>query len=76
MTEIGAGSGGDRFYAPRKKVYPQAVHGRYRRIKWALMVVALLTYYLTPFIRWNRGEHLPNQAVLIDMPARRSTSSS
>ena len=43
VTEIGAGSGGDRFYAPRKKVYPQAVHGRYRRIKWALMVVALLT---------------------------------
>ena len=71
MTDTKAGVAGDKFYAPRKKVYPQAVNGRYRRIKWALMIVALLTYYLTPFIRWNRGEHLPNQAVLIDMPARR-----
>ena len=64
-------SEGHSFYAARKKVYPQAVHGRFRRIKWALMAVAMFTYYLTPFIRWNRGEHLPNQAVLIDMPARR-----
>ena len=71
MTDTKAGVAGDKFYAPRKKVYPQAVNGRYRRIKWALMIVALSTYYVTPFIRWNRGEHLPNQAVLIDMPARR-----
>lgn len=58
-------------YAARKKVYPQAVHGRYRRIKWALLIFALGVYYLLPFVRWNRGPGLPDQAVLIDLPHRR-----
>ena len=25
-------------YEPRKKVYPQAVHGRFRRSKWTILV--------------------------------------
>ena len=58
-------------YAPRKKVYPQAVHGRFRRIKWTLLVVGLAVYYLLPFVRWDRGPGLPNQAVLLDLPHRR-----
>ena len=58
-------------YAPRKKVYPQAVHGRFRRIKWTLLVITLAIYYLLPFVRWDRGPGLPNQAVLIDLPHRR-----
>jgi len=58
-------------YASRKKVYPQATHGRFRNIKWALLCVALSVYYLLPFVRWDRGPNLPNQAVLVDMPHRR-----
>jgi ferredoxin len=58
-------------YAPRKKVYPQAVHGRFRRIKWTLLVVGLAVYYLLPFVRWDRGPGMPNQAVLLDLPHRR-----
>ncbi|MGP9812473.1 cytochrome c oxidase accessory protein CcoG [Rhodopseudomonas sp. NSM] len=58
-------------YAPRKKVYPQAVHGRFRRIKWTLLAITLSIYYFTPFLRWDRGPGLPDQAVLIDIPARR-----
>jgi cytochrome c oxidase accessory protein FixG len=58
-------------YAPRKKVYPQAVHGRFRRIKWAILAVTLGIYYLLPFVRWDRGPGLPNQAVLVDLPHRR-----
>jgi cytochrome c oxidase accessory protein FixG len=58
-------------YAARKKVYPQAVHGRFRRIKWAILTVTLAIYYLTPFLRWDRGPGLPNQAVLVDLPHRR-----
>jgi polyferredoxin len=42
-------------YAARKKVYPQAVHGRFRRIKWGILAVALGIYYLLPFVRWDRG---------------------
>ncbi len=58
-------------YEARKKVYPQAVHGRFRRIKWAILGAVLAVYYLLPFVRWNRGPGLPNQAVLIDFPHRR-----
>ena len=58
-------------YAARKKVYPQSVHGTFRRIKWALMAVCLGVYYFLPFVRWNRGLAAPSQAVLIDFPNRR-----
>ena len=58
-------------YEARKKIYPQAVHGRFRRIKWAILALTLATYYLLPFARWDRGPGLPNQAVLVDLPQRR-----
>jgi len=58
-------------YKPHEKVYPQKVSGTYRRIKWIVLFVTLGVYYLTPFIRWDRGPDAPNQAVLIDFPARR-----
>ena len=58
-------------YAARKKVYPQAVSGTYRRIKWIVLILTLGLYYLLPFVRWDRGPNLPDQAVLVDMPGRR-----
>jgi len=58
-------------YEKRRKVYPQSVHGAFRRIKWAILCVTLGTYYLLPFVRWNRGPGLPDQAVLVDLPHRR-----
>jgi len=58
-------------YAPRRKIYPQGVHGTFRRIKWAVLLVTLGIYYMLPFVRWDRGPNAPDQAVLIDFPARR-----
>ncbi|TMJ02067.1 MAG: cytochrome c oxidase accessory protein CcoG [Alphaproteobacteria bacterium] len=58
-------------YEARRKIYPQRVHGTYRRIKWAVLFVTLGIYYLTPFLRWDRGPNAPGQAVLIDLPNRR-----
>ena len=58
-------------YAPRRKIYPQSVHGTFRRIKWAILVVTLGIYYLLPFVRWDRGPNAPDQAVLIDFATRR-----
>ncbi len=54
-------------YEARRKIYPQRVHGLYRRIKWAILCVTLGIYYLTPFLRWDRGPNAPGQAVLIDL---------
>jgi cytochrome c oxidase accessory protein FixG len=58
-------------YEGSKKVYPQAVHGPFRNIKWGLMAFCLAVYYLMPFLRWDRGPNLPHQAVLLDLPGRR-----
>ena len=59
------------FYQPRQRIYSQSVHGTFRRIKWIVLVITLGIYYLTPFIRWDRGPGAPDQAVLIDLPSRR-----
>jgi len=58
-------------YASRVKVYPKEAHGRFRTVKWIVMAVTLGIYYLVPWIRWDRGPYLPDQAVLIDFPSRR-----
>ena len=72
VTEIEADPGGDGpLYAPAKRVYPQSVQGTYRRIKWILLVVTLGIYYGLPFVHWDRGPNAPDQAVLVDFPARR-----
>ena len=58
-------------YEGRKGVYPKAVDGFFRRLKWAIMAVTLAIYYITPWIRWDRGPYAPNQAVLVDLATRR-----
>ena len=58
-------------YESRRKIYPQSVHGTFRKIKWALLLATLGVYYLLPFVRWDRGPHAPDQAVLVDFAGRR-----
>lgn len=58
-------------YVSAKKVYPQRVTGFYRRIKWGVLAVCLGIYYFLPFVRWDRGPNLPDQAVLLDLANRR-----
>ncbi|MEM7444159.1 MAG: cytochrome c oxidase accessory protein CcoG, partial [Pseudomonadota bacterium] len=59
-------------FAGRVKVYPKKVAGVVRRYKWAALIGLLAIYYLAPWIRWNRGPGIPDQAILIDMPNRRA----
>ncbi|MFZ5670750.1 MAG: cytochrome c oxidase accessory protein CcoG [Pseudomonadota bacterium] len=66
-----AGGGGGGLYKPRTPIYPKLVHGRWRTIKWALLIVTLAVYYVTPWIRWERPGALPDQAVLVDFTGRR-----
>lgn len=58
-------------YAAREPVFPRRVSGRFRSLKWWLMGFTLGIYYLTPWIRWDRGPNLPDQAVLLDLAGRR-----
>jgi cytochrome c oxidase accessory protein FixG len=58
-------------YATRIKVYPRAVTGTWRRVKWLALVLLLGIYYLVPWLRWDRGPGAPDQAILIDLDGRR-----
>jgi len=58
-------------YAAREPVFPRRVCGPFRTLKWWIMGVTLAVYYLTPWIRWDRGPNLPDQAVLVDLAGRR-----
>lgn len=58
-------------YVTRIKVYPRAVSGLWRRVKWMVLVLLLGIYYLVPWIRWDRGPGAPDQAILIDLDGRR-----
>jgi len=62
---------GGRFFEARRKIFPKAVDGSFRRLKWAVMAVTLAIYYVTPWLRWDRGPYAPDQAVLVDLAHRR-----
>ena len=73
-TEAAVELSGDdegQLYVARRKIYPQSVQGRYRTVKWIVFFVTLGIYYALPFVRWNRGPYVPDQAVLVDFPGRR-----
>ncbi|MER9851434.1 cytochrome c oxidase accessory protein CcoG [Mesorhizobium sp. M0106] len=58
-------------YAARKKIFPKRASGSFRRFKWLVMAITLGIYYLTPWLRWDRGPFAPDQAVLLDLANRR-----
>lgn len=61
----------EQLYAAREPIFPKKVYGNFRNLKWVIMIVTLGIYYVTPWIRWDRGPSLPDQAVLLDMANRR-----
>lgn len=62
-----------QFFAEQRRIYPKFVKdGRFRNLKWLAMLVTLAIYYLVPFIRWDRGPYMPDQAVLIDLTHARA----
>ncbi len=53
-------------YKKREQIYPKLARGLFRNVKWAAMIVLLTIYYVTPWLRWDRGVGRPDQAVLVD----------
>ncbi|GAM04426.1 cytochrome c oxidase accessory protein CcoG [Novosphingobium sp. MBES04] len=58
-------------YAKHEPVFNRRIDGKFRRIKWAIMATCLAIYWVTPWLRWDRGPYAPDQAVLIDLEHRR-----
>ncbi|WP_010234526.1 MULTISPECIES: cytochrome c oxidase accessory protein CcoG [Sphingomonadales] len=61
----------EKLYEKRKAVHNKRIDGPFRRFKWFVMFVTLAIYYVTPWIRWDRGPFAPDQAVLVDLANRR-----
>ena len=60
-----------KLYQARIKIFPKRTWGTFRKLKWWIMAVTLGIYWVTPWIRWDRGPNAPDQAVLIDLANRR-----
>ncbi len=58
-------------YKKREPIFPKRVYGTFRNAKWAIMAITLGIYYLLPWVRWDRGPGVPDQAVLVDFGAPR-----
>ncbi|SDW20596.1 cytochrome c oxidase accessory protein CcoG [Roseicitreum antarcticum] len=58
-------------YQKREPIFPRRVKGSFRTMKWWLLAAMLGVYYITPWIRWDRGPEMPDQAVLLDLASRR-----
>ncbi len=58
-------------YKARVPIYPKRVHGKFRKLKWVVLLLTLGAYYILPWIRWPRAPHEPDQAILIDFAGRR-----
>ncbi|MEO0622115.1 MAG: cytochrome c oxidase accessory protein CcoG [Pseudomonadota bacterium] len=71
MSQSDTTGSAEPLYTSREPIFPKSVTGQFRRLKWAIMAVTLAVYYLTPWIRWDRGPHMPDQAVLVDLANRR-----
>lgn len=54
------------------KVYVQSISGKYRSIKNSVNYALLFIYSFGSWLRWNREQGLPNQAIMIDLPARKA----
>lgn len=61
-----------QYFAKQKRIYPKRTSGRFRNLKWLAMLITLGIYYFAPFLRWDRGPNAPDQAILIDLPARKA----
>ena len=43
------------------RIHPKRAQRPFRRLKWVVMAVTLAIYYLTPWIRWDRGPARPTR---------------
>ena len=65
-----ADAGTEALYHHRIPIYPRSVKGRFRNLKWGILVLAYSVYFLLPWLRWERNVG-PDQAVLFDIVGRK-----
>ncbi|MFP4132044.1 MAG: cytochrome c oxidase accessory protein CcoG, partial [Thiohalospira sp.] len=56
-------------YQARIPIHPRSVKGRFRNLKWGILILAYGVYFLLPWLRWDRTTG-PSQAIQFDIPGR------
>lgn len=56
------------YFLAKKRLYPQLAKGRFRKIKNYLNLVFLSIYSFSSLLRFDRGDSVTNQAIMIDIP--------
>jgi len=56
-------------FEERIPIYPRSVKGRFRTIKWSILILAYGVYFILPWVRWPR-ESTVDQAVMFDIQDR------
>lgn len=59
-----------KLYEPKPTIIPRSVQGAFRKLKWAILLLAYGVYFFVPWLRWSR-EAGPEQAVLFDLEGRK-----
>lgn len=60
----------EQFVESKPSIQPRSIEGRFRNLKTGIIVLAYFTFFILPWLRWERAVG-PNQAVLFDIPGRR-----
>lgn len=60
-----------KLFEARKRLFPQSVKGRFRKLKNILNFIFLSIYLFSPFLRYDRGVSAPDQAILIDFSSNK-----
>lgn len=53
-------------YQDRIPIFPRSVKGFYRNLKYVILLIAYGTYFLLPWLPWQRANE-PNQTILFDI---------
>jgi cytochrome c oxidase accessory protein FixG len=56
-------------FEERIPIYPRSVQGRFRTMKWLILVLAYGIYFILPWVRWQRESGV-DQAVMFDIHDR------
>jgi cytochrome c oxidase accessory protein FixG len=59
----------EHLYQERIPIFPRSVKGRFRTLKWGVLILAYGVYFLLPWLRWERPVG-PNQAIIFDLEGR------
>ena len=70
-ASVGDSSRVPQLFEKAEKIYPRRVAGLFRNLKWLAMIVLLGIYYGAPWLRYDRGPHVPDQAIFIDLVGQR-----